>query len=577
MPAAPPRSTYSGGQTLAGPRASETPLEPGAVFHGRYRIEDVLGRGGMGVVYRAHDDLTGDRVVLKVILPSLVSSEDLSKRFLREGKLARDLRHSNIVSVYDVSCADGTFYISMELLEGTSLRKYLFANLRSRREVPLAEACRIVRGILAGLGAAHDAGVIHRDLKPENVMLLGDPASDGPRVKLLDFGIARALRSHEGLTVAGAAMGTPIYMAPEQEIGADTAGPEADLYSVAVIFYEVLLGIPPRGRWELPGKVRLDLPAGLDPFFEKALHSHPSRRLGTVAEFVAAMEKAAGTLKAVTPPLVEPATGTAMLFEPPPVEPVTQARLAGPVLGESRSWTSAGSGIELLYVRAGKFRMGSERGDGDEKPVHEVGITLPFYLGKTEVTQGQWKVVMGSDPSHFKGANRPVEQVSWEDARSFCARLTELERKDGKIEKGWEYRLPTEAEWEYACRAGTTTEYSFGASDRDLSDYGWFKLNSGAQTHEVGQKKANPWGFHDMHGNVWEWCLDVYDKGYYGGSPLTDPLNSGCGPYRVGRGGSWFGVSRGCRSADRGRGVPAVQGDGLGFRVALAPSSRQVK
>ncbi|MBM4063238.1 MAG: zinc-ribbon domain-containing protein, partial [Planctomycetes bacterium] len=312
------QQTFSGGQTLAGPGSNQALLEPGAVFHGRYRIENVLGRGGMGVVYCVHDDVTGDRVVLKVILPSLVDSEDLSRRFLREGKLARDLRHANIVSVYDVNCADGIYYLSMELLEGTSLRKYLFENLRSKREVPLAEACRILRPVLAGLSAAHEAGVIHRDLKPENVMLLGDPAGDPLRVKILDFGIARALRSKENLTVAGAAMGTPIYMAPEQETGADTAGPEADLYSAAVIFYEILLGIPPRGRWELPGKVRPALPPALDPFFEKALHSHPSRRLRNVAEFLQAMEKAAGGGRPAAPPVV-PVAPVAPVRQPPPI------------------------------------------------------------------------------------------------------------------------------------------------------------------------------------------------------------------------------------------------------------------
>lgn len=337
-PAAPtPRATFSGGQTIAGPAANSALLEPGAVFHGRYRIENVLGRGGMGAVYRAHDDVTGDLVVLKVILPSLVDSEDASRRFLREGKLARGLRHANIVAVYDVNCADGTYYLSMELLEGTSLRQYLFENLRAKREAPLADACRIVRGLLAGLAAAHDAGIVHRDLKPENVMLLGDPGGEALRVKILDFGIARALRSPENLTAAGAAMGTPIYMAPEQETGADTAGPEADLYSVAVIFYEILLGIPPRGRWELPARVRTTLPAALDPFFEKALHSHPSKRFASVAAFLQAMENAAGVGKPVVPRQPE----TPRRPDPPPPEPVQPVKPEGPSGFGGAAWSKA--------------------------------------------------------------------------------------------------------------------------------------------------------------------------------------------------------------------------------------------
>ena len=350
------RQTVSGQSTLSGPSpgGEAAALAPGFLFHARYRIEAALGRGGMGVVYRAADGVTGDVVVLKVIQPALLQSEELTRRFLREGKLARDLRHPNIVSVYDVSVGDGVCYLSMEFLDGQSLRGYLLEHLRARREVPLAAACRIVRGILAGLGAAHEAGVVHRDLKPENVMLLGDPAGDDLRVKLLDFGIARALRGQDSLTVAGAAMGTPIYMAPEQETGAETAGPEADLYSAAVIFYELLLGIPPRGRWELPGKVRPGLPSALDAFFETALQSHPARRFASVAAFAAAMDRAVGrgaSPRAVEPPELprraapqqpEPRQQAGSL-EPPRLPPADQRRtrpLVDALAPGLRIWTS---------------------------------------------------------------------------------------------------------------------------------------------------------------------------------------------------------------------------------------------
>jgi formylglycine-generating enzyme required for sulfatase activity len=156
-----------------------------------------------------------------------------------------------------------------------------------------------------------------------------------------------------------------------------------------------------------------------------------------------------------------------------------------------------GSGVmlALILVQPGSFLMGSERGDDDEAPVHEVTISQPFYLGKYEVTQAQWKKVMGSSPSRFKGANRPVEQVSWYDCQEF---IEKLNSKGNGV-----FRLPTEAEWEYACRAGTTDDYA-----GNLDEMGWYDKNNVGKTQPVGKKKANPWGLYDMHGNVSEWCQD---------------------------------------------------------------------
>ena len=186
--------------------------------------------------------------------------------------------------------------------------------------------------------------------------------------------------------------------------------------------------------------------------------------------------------------------------------------------------------------------MGSEKGDNDEKPVHKVTITKPFYMGKYEVTQEQWEAVMGSNPSNFKGAKNPVEQVSWEDCEKFIGKLKE------KV-SGRDFRLPTEAEWEYACRAGSTTDYCYGDGDESLDEYAWYYGNSESKTHPVGQKKANAWGLYDMHGNVWEWCSDWY--GDYADGAVSDPKGPESGSARVLRGGSWGGNARDCRSACR--------------------------
>ena len=186
-------------------------------------------------------------------------------------------------------------------------------------------------------------------------------------------------------------------------------------------------------------------------------------------------------------------------------------------------------GMKLKLIPAGEFMMGSPESvdDADDraKPQHKVRITKPFHLGVHEVTQAEYEKVMGKNPSNFKGARNPVEQVSWKDAVEFCKRLTAKESMT--------YRLPTEAEWEYAYRAGTTTRYSFGDDPASLGEYAWYGDNSEKKTHPVGEKKPNTWGLHDMHGNVWEWCADWYDRDYYADSPADDPLGPEAGLCRV--------------------------------------------
>jgi formylglycine-generating enzyme required for sulfatase activity len=235
-------------------------------------------------------------------------------------------------------------------------------------------------------------------------------------------------------------------------------------------------------------------------------------------------------------------------------------------------------GMELVLIPKGKFTMGSpasEEGRYENETEHEVTISKDYYLGVTEVTQGQYEKVIGVNPSFWQkrvirksdSSMYPVEQVTWEDAVEFCKELSDLpeEKKAGRV-----YRLPTEAEWEYACRAGSKSAYSFGKSSKSLGDYAWFDENSNGQTHPVGQKKPNAWGLYDMLGCVWEWCSDWYDE--YPKGAVSDPTGPIKGSVRVYRGGSWRNVPAGCRSAGRRRTAPSLRGDHLGFRVALSPS-----
>ena len=213
-------------------------------------------------------------------------------------------------------------------------------------------------------------------------------------------------------------------------------------------------------------------------------------------------------------------------------------------------------GMRFVPVSAGSFTMG----EGDT--AHKVTLTQAFQLGAYEVTQEQFEQVMGTNPSHFKEAGHPVEKVSWDQAVSFCRKLSALPEEQAA---GFEYRLPTEAEWEYACRAGSTTIYSYGDDESELGDYAWFVMNSGSRTNPVGEKKENEWKLYDMHGNVWEWCQDRYAADP--GGEATDPAGPATGSHRVLRGGGWYHYSVFCRSADRGSHEPDYRHSNLGFRV----------
>jgi parallel beta-helix repeat protein len=221
-------------------------------------------------------------------------------------------------------------------------------------------------------------------------------------------------------------------------------------------------------------------------------------------------------------------------------------------------------GMEFVPIPVGEFDMGSPSDEEDrwsaEGPVHHVNIGKAFYMGRYEVTQQQWRAIMGDNPSRFTGDDLPVEQVSWYDLQEFIKKLNEKEGTD-------KYRLPSEAEWEYACRTGTTTRYSFGGDESNLGEYAWYDDNSGDKTHPIGQKQPNSWGLYDMHGNVWEWVQDSWHSNYNGAPTDGSAWESGDGTFRVFRGGGWSFLAANCRSAIRFFIDPGGRSSYLGFRL----------
>ena len=280
--------------------------------------------------------------------------------------------------------------------------------------------------------------------------------------------------------------------------------------------------------------------------------------------------------------------GTAMPMARPVIEVITPKPEAIP-----DQITTKTANISLKLIPAGTFMMGSpnDQGGSDERPQHEVKISKPFYLGIYPVTQGQYAKLVGKNPSYFAStgggkeevtrmdtSQLPVEQVSWDDAVAFCNAMSKADGLSPYYESTGEhvsiaggagYRLPTEAEWEYACRAGTTTPYSFVGRENELIRHAWFDKNADGRTRVVGEMKSNPFGLHDMHGNVWEWTWDPYEADYYFRSPDVDPQGPAQAANHVIRGGGWGSTAAACRSAFRSRSTPGDRDYDLGFRLAL--------
>ena len=555
---------------------------------GNYTLLEKIGEGGMGTVYRARHRLMDRIVAVKVLADGLTSDREAVRRFEREARTTARLEHPNIVPAHDFGEHEGTAYLVMPYVEGRDLGRIV----REGGPLPVADAVAHLRQAAVGLAHAHAQGIIHRDVKPGNLLL----GSDG-NVHVLDLGLARAsLDADEHLTLTAQVIGTVDFMAPEQAVTPSRADARVDIYSLGATFWYLVTGRPLYSgetafqrmlahRQSPVPSLRLAVPeAGgeVDAMFQRMVAKDPHARYQSMQDVIGAIEGLSAPCpvawhgNSVVRTGVVTAAAGCLLALLASLAPTTTVERPAPV--ESPKSFRNSIGMELVTIPAGSFEMGSALRLQADEPLHPVTITRPFAIGRTEVTQKQWRDVMGTTPWAGKPSVKEADacaavHVSWEDAVEFCRRLTTVESLEAK---GRRYALPTEAQWEYACRAGTSTIWSFGDDASKLSEHAWWGGMQGdgpaanePYPHEVALKKPNPWGLHDMHGNVNEWCRDWYASGYYAVSPRTDPPGPPTGVKRVVRGGHWRLPEAQTRSSNRAH-VPAKGRFGdLGFRVVL--------
>ncbi len=470
-------------------------------------------------------------------------------------------------------------------------------------------ALKLMRRLTDIVSKIHKNNLVHRDLKPSNVLL---HPTEGGKFTLwvtdMGWGQIEAIRSVE-LSRTGTPRGeqhrlslrgahTPLYASP-QLTKKEPPDPRDDVHALGVIWYQLLKRDP-----HSPGPVGNDWPeairaAGFTDSQAKLLNAclatRPERRpndaasLGEMLANVAVATASAQDGSVILP--LKTGSSEHGLVAGGPKSGRFVRDTSGPKSGamSAVSTTASGGmprlvsnsiGMTFALIPSGKFKMGSEESEpgrrDHESPQHEVTITQPFYLGILPVTQAQYDRVTNRHPSHFSkhhggGPDYPVETVSWHDAESFCQKLSLL--ADEEIH-GRAYRLPTEAEWEYACRAGTITPFSCGEKltpkDAHYASAGAFAKTGGSgKTAPAGSLPANPWGLHDMHGNVQEWVQDWYDEYYYFDSPKDDPQGPAKGNLKVTRGGCWVMFPNDCRSAARRPHAPDSPSNAIGFRIVL--------
>lgn len=533
---------------------------------GPYTLEKFLGHGGFGEVWLA--DNPQDLLYPKVAIKMATRDETTLEMIKAEALLWRKVSgHENIVPFIEAKNYDGQIIIVSEFADGGSLEDYLKKN---GGKLGIQQAESILQDILNGLEHLHNKGIGHFDLKPANILI-----KEG-KFCLADFGLSKALVT----TNTSRGTGTPSYSPPE--LFNKKRCLQSDIWSVGVILHEILTGKLPFEGDSLMGVIFSiiqnepqplpnEIPLVYRNLISKCLKKEAKDRFQSSNE----MRKALKGLPLKTEnPIVQPIL---------PKDTIIDKDFSVSIINPFSPETFTNSiGMEFVKIPSGSFMMGSptsESGrDSDEGPPQRVRINYDFYLGKYEVTQEQYQAVMRTNPSYFKNCPKcPVDSISWNDAKEF---IKKLNAKNA----GYEYRLPSEAEWEYAARAGKDTPFGIGDGSNLSSSQANFNGNYPygnapkgpylEKTAPVGSYQPNEWGLYDMSGNVWEWCEDIY-KDSYSGLSADGSANMSVGDlsYRVLRGSSWFNYGFVLRSAtaNRKRNVPDARNYDDGFRLVARP------
>nr|WP_246844254.1 bifunctional serine/threonine-protein kinase/formylglycine-generating enzyme family protein [Hydrocoleum sp. CS-953] len=549
----------------------------------RYRALKIIGRGGFGRTFQAVDEFKPSKpfCVIKQFLPQAKGTENLSKAALLFDQEAERLdtlgRHPQIPELLAYFSQDNRQYLVQEFIDGQTLQQELtWSGAFDERKI-----LELLKSLLPVLEFIHAQRVIHRDIKPENIIR----RKRDNQLVLVDFGIAKFV-TKMALTVTGTIIGSEGYAPPEQAMGKATFS--SDIYSLGVTCIHLLTEVEPvnlfdvgedKWIWQnyLKSKVSDKVKNLLDKMIIRATKKRfqNPREILSVINHIYPME-----IKFIPPPRIFPKpTATPVIIDTSPPQTFLTS-IPESEIGEifsfdvvtvnnfgkiiNRSPASARQKIEdlgndikleMVYIPGGSFIMGSPENEqgrsSDESPQHQVTLQ-PFYMSKYPITQEQYQAIMEENPSHFEGKSRPVENVTWYDAVEFCQKLSE---KTGKI-----YRLPSESRWEYACRARTSTPFYFGETiTSELVNYDGNYPYSNApkdkyrgETTNVGIFPPNAFGLYDMHGNVWEWCLDIWHINYDGAPNDGSAWETlGDSNIKVLRGGSWYNYSWNCRSARR--------------------------